>query len=160
MSLIIRGIENHEYPMLEEFLYQAIFVPEGVSPPSRSILRDPNISIYIENFGKSQDDYCLVAVKEKKIIGAVWARVIEDYGHIDKSTPSISISILNDYRGMGVGTELMKKIILDLNKKGYNKVSLSVQKANFAIKMYKKLGFKVFKENEEDFIMFYEFDNS
>lgn len=155
MGLIIRELKEKEYPLLEEFLYQAIFIPEGVIPPSRSIIQDPNLLIYIEDFGKRKDYYGLVAIKEDKVIGAVWTRIIEDYGHIDKSTPSLSISVLKEYRGLKVGTKLMKKMLIELKKRGYFKVSLSVQKANYATKMYKSLGFQVFKENDEDYIMFY-----
>ena len=37
--------------------------------------------------------------------------------------------------------------------KGYHYVSLSVQKANYAVRMYLKLGFEVIKETEEEFVM-------
>jgi hypothetical protein len=36
---------------------------------------------------------------------------------------------------------------------GYEQVSLSVQKANYAAKMYRKLGFAAVRENEEEYIM-------
>ena len=37
--------------------------------------------------------------------------------------------------------------------RGYKKASLSVQKANYAVKMYENAGFKTVKENEEEYIM-------
>ena len=40
-----------------------------------------------------------------------------------------------------------------LKKKGYKQTSLSVQKANYAVRMYQKAGFQVVKENEEEYIM-------
>ena len=40
-----------------------------------------------------------------------------------------------------------------LKSKGYEKVSLSVQKSNYAVSMYKKAGFEVIDENEEEYIM-------
>ena len=39
---------------------------------------------------------------------------------------------------------------------GYEKVSLSSQKANYAVKMYKDLGFEIIAENEEEYIMVYD----
>ena len=48
---------------------------------------------------------------------------------------------------------MMKKMINILKEKKYEKVSLSVQKNNYAVKLYKKLGFKIFKETEEEYIM-------
>jgi len=38
-------------------------------------------------------------------------------------------------------------------KKGYNRTSLSVQKNNYAVKMYKNIGFKIIDENKEEYIM-------
>lgn len=62
LNPIIREIHEDEYPVLEEFTYQAIFVPEGVTAPPRTILQDPNISMYFERFGESEDDHGLVAL--------------------------------------------------------------------------------------------------
>ena len=40
-----------------------------------------------------------------------------------------------------------------LKRKGYERVSLSVQKANYALKMYENAGFEVVGETEEEYIM-------
>lgn len=40
-----------------------------------------------------------------------------------------------------------------LKEKGYKQASLAVQKANYAVRMYKKVGFKTVDENDEEFIM-------
>ena len=73
---------------------------------------------------------------------------------IDDTTPSLSISLLKEYRNLGIGTELMKQILLTLKEREYKQVSLSVQKINYAVGMYKKVGFEVVRENEEDYVMF------
>ncbi|EGG89093.1 hypothetical protein HMPREF1866_02837 [Lachnoanaerobaculum saburreum] len=73
---------------------------------------------------------------------------------IDDTTPSLSISLLKEYRNLGIGTELMKQILLTLKEREYKQVSLSVQKINYAVSMYKKVGFEVVRENEEDYVMF------
>ena len=153
LNPIIREIHEDEYPVLEEFTYQAIYVPEGVTAPPRTILQDPNISMYFEEFGESEDDHGLVALVEHQIVGAIWARIMNDYGHVDKQTPSISMSILPAYRNRGIGSNLLKNMLRLLKDEGYRQVSLSVQKANVAVKMYEKAGFDVFIENAGDFVM-------
>ncbi len=40
-----------------------------------------------------------------------------------------------------------------LANKGYKRASAAVQKENYAVKMYKKVGFEVVDENEQEFIM-------
>lgn len=66
----IRSIVSSEYIFLDDFLYDAIFIPEGIIPPEKSIIQQPEL-----------------------------------------------------------------------------------QKANYASKMYLKLGFEIIKTNEEDYIM-------
>ena len=94
-----------------------------------------------------------MAETSEQIVGAVWARIMKDYGYVDDETPSIAISLLEDYRNYGIGTELMKRIILVLKEQGYKQVSLSVQKMNYAVRMYKKVGFNIIDENNEEYIM-------
>ena len=152
MNYKIREIRKHEYSLLDDFLYEAIFIPEGAKAPPKEIIKQPELQIYISDFGK-QDDYCLVAECGGNVVGAVWTRIIDDYGHIDKDTPSLAMSIYKDFRGFGIGTALMNKMIKLLKSKDYARVSLSVQKANCAYKLYKKVGFEVISENDEDYIM-------
>lgn len=52
-----------------------------------------------------------------------------------------------------MGTKLMMQMLLLLKKNGYRKLSLSVQKENYACSMYRKLGFRTFSENSEELIM-------
>ena len=43
MDYKIRTIRESEYSLLKDFLYEAIFVPEGVPAPSRSIINRPEL---------------------------------------------------------------------------------------------------------------------
>ncbi|MDE6035747.1 MAG: GNAT family N-acetyltransferase [Ruminococcus sp.] len=151
-NYIIRPINDNEYGILERFLYEAIFIPQGTEPPPSEIIEKPELQIYTENFGR-KDDYCLVAETDNKIVGAVWVRIMDDYGHIDNNTPSLAISLYKDFRGHGIGTALLKNMLLLLKSENYEKVSLSVQKENYACRMYLKAGFEVVSENDEEYIM-------
>ncbi len=144
---------QNEYPLLEEFLYNAIFIPEGVPKPPRDIIRNAELQVYIKDFGKHKGDHCLAAETDNKIIGACWVRIMDDYGHIDDKTPSFAISILEEYRGKGTGTQLMRRMLALLEAEGYKRASLAVQKANYAVRMYKNVGFEIVDENEQEYIM-------
>ena len=152
MDYQIREIRENEYPILSDFLYEAIYIPEGMEKPPKSIIEQPELQVYITDFGKA-DDWCLVAEVKEKIVGAVWVRIMDDYGHIDDKTPSLAISLYEKYRNLGLGTALMKEMLQFLRSKGYKQVSLSVQKANYAVNMYRKLGFEGIVENTEEYIM-------
>ena len=152
MDYKIREIRKNEYSILSGFLYESIFIPEGMNKPPKSIIEQPELQVYIEDFGK-KDDWCLVAEINGKIVGAVWVRIMNDYGHIDDETPSFAISLYEEYRNMGIGTALMRDMLEFLKNKGYKRTSLSVQKANYAVRMYQKVGFEVIGENKGEYIM-------
>ena len=48
--MILREMQKTEYDLLKEFLYEAIFIPEGVEPPARDIINLPELRIYYDNF--------------------------------------------------------------------------------------------------------------
>ena len=83
----------------------------------------------------------------------MWVRDMKDYGHIAEGVPSFAISLYKEYRSHGIGTELMKAMLAELKSRGYEKASLAVQKANYAVNMYRKTGFFVVDENDEEYIM-------
>ncbi len=149
----LRNLREDETELLKDFLYEAIFVPEGIMPPAREIIEQPELKIYYEDFGTGRADHCIVADDNGKVVGAVWTRIMDDYGHVDDETPSFAISLYKEYRGKGLGTQMMNQMLNLLKDKGFNKASLAVQKANYAVRMYEKAGFKTVNENGEEFIM-------
>ncbi len=135
---------------MKRFLFRRVSIPR---PKPLSHL--PELQVYVDRFGESKDDRGLVAEVDGKIIGAVWVRIMNDYRHIDDETLSLAISLYKEYRGFGIGTAMMKEILALLKWHGYSRVSLSVQKTNYAAKMYLKIGFEIIRENEEEYIMMY-----
>ena len=153
MEYVIREMRNEEYCLLDNFLYEAIFIPDGTAAPPKSVIACPELQVYIFGFGKQKHDTALVAEVQGSIVGAIWVRIMNDYGHIDDDTPSLAMSIYKEYRGLGIGTSLLKQLLSVERLAGYSKISLSVQKSNYAVKMYKKAGFTVVDENSEEYIM-------
>lgn len=152
-DVMIRKLMTEEIALLRDFLYEAIFIPEGVEAPPRDIVERPELRIYYDGFGNGPADHCLVAETDSRVVGAVWTRIMHDYGHVDDETPSFAISLLPEYRGQGIGTRLMREMLSLLKEHGYKQASLAVQKANYAVRMYKHAGFITMDENEEEYIM-------
>ncbi|MCL2682320.1 MAG: GNAT family N-acetyltransferase [Bacteroidales bacterium] len=156
-NLKIRPISNDEYPILEDFLYNSIFLPPGEELLPREIIFEPEIFIYIKDFG-GKDDCCVVAELEGKIVGAAWTRIIPAYGNIDDKTPELAISVLPNWRGHGIGSKMMKNLFELLRERGYEQTLLSVQKNNPAVRFYERLGYDIVGErvdhaNHEDYLM-------
>ncbi len=155
MDYIIREMRKDEYPLLKDFLYEAIFQKDENNLLPKEIVEMPEIRIYIEDFGKKKDDYCLCAVVNGRVVGAVWVRIIEGFGCVDDQTPELAIALYKEYRRLGIGSRLMAEMLNLLKEKGYRKTSLSVQKDNYAVQMYLKMGYIIKKEKEEEYIMEY-----
>ena len=157
MEYKIRPLREDEIPLLRTFLYEAVYQKDEGHTLPPEIVDTPEIKVYIEGFGEKEDDRCLVAECGGRVIGAVWTRIlsgpIKGYGNVDDKTPEFAVSLYKDYRGRGIGTQLMEQMLFLLRGCGYARVSLSVQKENYAVGMYRKVGFSVIAENEKDYIM-------
>jgi ribosomal protein S18 acetylase RimI-like enzyme len=154
----VRAMRESDYECLPEFLYQAIYIPEGEEWPPREIINEPEIIVYIKDFGIQPGDLGVVAEQNGQIIGAAWTRIIPAYGHVDEDTPELAISVLPEFRGYEIGTKLMKKLFDTLRENGYKQTSLSVQKDNPAVRFYQRLGYEMSGERldhagHEDYLM-------
>ncbi len=142
---------------MADMLYEAIFIPEGHPPFPREIVKELSLSKYIEKWGKDKFDIALVVEIDNKLVGAVWGRLFTNenkgFGYIDNKTPELSMAIKNDYRNQGIGTKLIKAIIAEYNKIEVKFLSLSVDKANKALNLYKRIGFETVEETETSLTM-------
>jgi len=156
-SLFIGEILPEEYPLMEEIMYESVHQPDLANPYPKDMIYLPQVRIYWDNWGEEKDDYCVIAKVDDKFAGAVWVRVfrgeIKGFGYIDENTPELAIALFKEYRNMGVGTLLMRKMINLLKRKSFCQVSLSITKGNPAIRLYERLGFEIVNENEDDYTM-------
>ena len=155
-EIIIRDLDQSETGILKTMLYNAIFIPpEEVKPPPE-IIELPEIAVYIIDFGR-EGDICLVAEIEGVIAGAVWTRLFtagaQGYGFIAPEIPELSMSVLEQYRRQGIGTMLLAGMLKKLASKGFRQVSLSVDLANYAYRMYRKQGFEDYARHDESMTM-------
>ena len=132
-----------EFPLLSGFLYEAIFIPEGAAPPPRTVLLSPPL----------RDDRALVAEAAGRVVGAVWVRCGAGFGRVAEEVPELAVALDPACRGRGVGTRLLRAMLRLLADEGYPAVSLSVQKANPAVRLYRRLGFRVVREHPEEYVM-------
>jgi len=155
--MIIRKIKHNEIKFLREALYLALFVPKGQTPFPKSILDNPDISKYIDNWGILPNDLALVAVINNELIGAVWGRTFSSsnagYGFIDENTPEISMAVKEKLRNQGIGSKLIDEISKIYLSKGIKSISLSVDKRNKTKSLYLRKGFIIVEDKGADAIM-------
>ena len=153
MDATIRPMTRAEFPLLSGFLYEAIFIPEGAAPPPRTVLLSPPLRDYVAGFGSRRDDRALVAEAAGRVVGAVWVRCGAGFGRVAEGVPELAAALDPACRGRGVGTRLLRAMLRLLANEGYPAVSLSVQKANPAVRLYRRLGFRVVREHPEEYVM-------
>jgi len=141
----IRPLTQADEPLLWEMLYHAMYVPPGDAPSLRETVNRPELARYVRGWGRA-DDRGFVALDGHQPIGAAWLRLLvgDDggYGHVDDATPELSIAVLSEYRGRGIGTRLLTRL-LQLASEHYAAVSLSVAQNNPALRLYGRLGFDI-----------------
>ena len=146
MRYSIRPLSNEDEPFLWEMLYQALYVPAGEPPFPPEIVRQPELSRYVADWGRPDDVGFLALLEETaEPVGAVWIRLLQGadkgYGYVDDTTPELTIALRPAARGQGVGTQLMLKMLAAAREK-YPALSLSVSVENPARHLYQRLGFE------------------
>ncbi len=127
-------------------LYQAIYVAYGKPSLSRDILMNPEITRYVEQWGKSGDfGYKVLMKNHRSPVGAIWVRILNKknkrYGYVNDDTQELAMSVNKEFRNKGLGTLLLTNLFSCLSDKGIKSVSLSVSMANPARSLYKRFGF-------------------
>ncbi len=144
--LSIREGHANDLPFLRQMLMQAYHWNHvGPLPPADEFLSQPNIMERLEDWRPADGDRAVIAEVEGKPIGAAWYRFgTEDnhaYGYINPQTPELGIGVLPDHRSQGVGRPLINALIDRARQEQVQALSLSVDPANYALKLYESVGF-------------------
>ena len=71
MDYKIRELKQNEISVLNTFLYEAIFISDGVEAPPYELINQPELQVYVTDFGKEKGDICYVFECDNKIVGAL-----------------------------------------------------------------------------------------
>ena len=153
----IRPITPADEPFLWEALYHAIYVAPGDAPPERDIVNRPELARYVRDWGDVNDlGFVAVTEKSRQPIGAAWIRLLtgdnRGYGYVDDATPELSIAVLPEYRGQGVGTGLLIHLLQAVSIH-HRSVSLSIEAGNPASRLYRRLGFEIVSTSGTSLVM-------
>ena len=138
-----------------EFLQHMLVVaadwrPEATPRPVEKMLRDPALAHYVVGWPQSGDFGVVAEEDGGRRLGAAWCRYFSaddpSYGFVSPDVPEVSIGVLREARGHGVGRGLMEALIEEARVRSISDVSLSVEVDNFARHLYTRLGFTVVDE--------------
>jgi ribosomal-protein-alanine N-acetyltransferase len=141
----IRTGNHQDLPFIKRMLFEAFFWnPEIPRPSMDDFFRSREIKKLLANWGRT-GDRAVVAEIDGSPVGAAWFRLWtksdHSYGFIHPDIPELGMAIMAEYRSKGYGRRLLKKLIVLADEDGYVALSLSVDPANFARKLYESEGF-------------------
>ena len=141
----IRLSTKTDLPFLKKMLFEAFFWnPDLDRPGYQEFLQHPEFSKLMSKWGRPVDR-AVIAVENDKPIGAAWYRFWTDenhsYGFVDSETPELGIGVVDSFRSKGVGRDLLRELIEVARTEGIKTMSLSVDPANYACKLYGSEGF-------------------
>ena len=156
-SYTIRPITPADEPFLWEALYHAIYVAPGNAPPERDVVNRPELARYVRDWGDVNDlGFIAVAEENRQPIGAAWIRLLtgenKGYGYTGDTTPELSVAVLPEHRGKGIGTGLLIHL-LQAVAIHHRSVSLSVEAGNPASRLYRRLGFEIVSTSGTSLVM-------
>ena len=112
-----------------------------------AVLADPAVNHYVVGWPRAGDLGVVAVTRAGPVVGAAWLREFPPddpgYGYVAADVPELSIGVRPEYRGRGVGRQLLRALLAAARDEGVPRVSLSVERANRARRLYVAEGFQV-----------------
>lgn len=143
-----------------EMFYASLFVPYGEPPFPPEIINKPGLKRYLDGFG-GKDFYGILMKDKHQKIGAAWVTFWrgkeKGYGYVEDDIPELGIAFLPSQRGKGLGTRILTALIERLKEQDIPGLSLSTDRRNAAVHLYKRFGFQLIHEDGDSMTMLLRF---
>jgi ribosomal protein S18 acetylase RimI-like enzyme len=144
--VMVRAAEGGDRAFLSAMLVEAVeWRPSSRPRSGEALLATPELAHYVTNW-PAPGDFGLIAL-DPEPVGAVWCRYFgaadPGYGFVNESIPELSIGVVEGARGRGIGTLLLRGLIVEAGRRAIPTISLSVDPENPAGRLYRRLGFEV-----------------
>jgi ribosomal protein S18 acetylase RimI-like enzyme len=133
--------------------------PERQLPPFDVVMQHPAVVRYHRDWGRP-GDLGVLAELGGKLVGVAYARLFTDddhgQGYVDEETPEVAVAVRDGHRGEGIGAQVMVALAELARERGVRQLSLSVDGANPAQRLYEGLGYRKLREDDGDLLMLLE----
>jgi GNAT superfamily N-acetyltransferase len=144
---VIRRATAEDGSFMADMLVEAANWPADWKKKSRRrVLSAPATAHYIAGWPRDTD-LGVIAEADGAPVGAAWLRFLPaadpGYGFVAPGVPELTIGVAGDWRGRGVGRALLRALAGQARSVGIRQISLSVERKNFAQKLYFSEGYQV-----------------
>jgi GNAT superfamily N-acetyltransferase len=143
----IRQVQPVDMPFLWDMLWEAAAVDDRVRAMGKpAALALPDINRYLDAWGRHGDLGVVAYDDTGRLLGAAWIRLFSPaspgYGFVARDIPELSIGVVADARGKGVGGTLLDALMTIARQHGHRAISLGVNRRNPARMLYERKGFQ------------------
>ncbi|GHF93175.1 MULTISPECIES: GNAT family N-acetyltransferase [Amycolatopsis] len=145
--MILREATPSDGDFLADMLVAAVnWSSEWKRKSRRRVLAAPDTGHYVADWPRG-GDLGVVADVDGEAVGAAWLRFFsaEDpgYGFVAADVPELTIGVAAAWRGRGVGRALLRALEGRAREAGVRRISLSVERKNFAQRLYLAEGYEM-----------------
>ena len=146
MQLVLREVGVDDADHVKWALYTALaWNPKRPLPPPEITLEHPEAARYHRGWGRP-GDLGVIATVGGETVGVAYCRLFteDDHGHgyFDARTPEVAVAVSEGHRGRGLGARLLESLADLARASGFDRLSLSVDAANPARRLYERLGYR------------------
>lgn len=132
---------------LADMVVEAANWGPGNPRPKHEVLIDPGYSRYVAGWQRSSDAGDIALSPEGQPIGAAWYRMLPrtepGFGYVGTGVPELVIGVKPLWRAHGVGRALLQAVCERAALAGHARISLSVERGNFAQTLYRSERFAI-----------------
>lgn len=115
--------------------------------PKHQLLSEPEHARYVAGWMRPSDAGFVALDAADEPVGAAWYRMLSrpqpGFGYVGTGVPELIIGVRPIWRAHGVGRALLQSLTDHARGAGYARLSLSVERGNFAATLYRSEGFAV-----------------
>lgn len=153
----IRPAVGEDARALADMLVEAVNWNPVRARPRVTVLEDPVVSRYIAGWMRPGDFGCIAEDAHGVPVGACWARLFPanapGSGYVAVGVPELTLGVNPQWRARGVGRALLQETARHGAAKGVARLSLSVDRANFAQRLYVSEGYVTVSSDERADVM-------
>jgi GNAT superfamily N-acetyltransferase len=146
-SFSVRPAGQADGAFLGDMVVEAANWRPGAARPKHQILTAPEHSRYVSGWKRPSDAGFVALDPSGEPIGAAWYRLLPrsdpGLGYVGTGVPELIIGVRPIWRAHGVGRTLLQALAQQARAHGYARLSLSVERGNFAVALYRSEGFAV-----------------
>lgn len=154
----LRPAAQEDLDLVKRTLYAALsWDPDDPIPEFETVVRHPDIAIYHEGWMRRGDDGVVAELESGEFVGMAYCRQFEEsepaQAFLDPTIPELAVGVKPPYRRQGVGTQLVERLHRSRASSGVQRMSLSVNAGNPAIRLYQQLGYREVRRHGDAIVM-------